>query len=300
MSNQEVTTTINHELCTGCGMCIQVCPSNTISMINGKAAVTGSHSMNCGHCESTCPTGAIKVGALKEEFSYRSFRPEDRWLPHGTFEPAQLDRLLRSRRSCRNYTNKQVPLEILYDLINFGITAPSGTNSQQWTFTLVPTREKLIVLGGQVADFFHKLNQKAANPVLRAISKIFYKDRLGKYHQNHYTSVQHGLKDWYIHKKDTLFHGATAAIIIGSKPGASCPQDDALMASQNILLGAHALGLGSCMIGYAVHAANLSATIKPALTIPAEETVYACIALGYPREEYSRLTHRKKPVIRIV
>lgn len=299
MINHEVTTTINPDICNGCGICIQVCPSATISMENGKASVTGKRSMNCGHCESACPTGAIKVGATATDFNYTSFRPKDQWLAHGNFDPALLDQLLRSRRSCRNYTDQQVSIETLHDLINFGITAPSGTNSQQWTFTLVPTRKKLTILGGHVADFFYKLNRKAANPLLRIFSKLFYKDQLSRYHQDHYFSVQRGLRDWYIHKKDTLFHGATAAIIIASSQGASCPQDDALMASQNILLGAHALGLGSCMIGFAVNAANLSNTIKPALAIPAEETVYSCIALGYPKEKYTRLIHRKKPVVRI-
>lgn len=300
MINRNITTTINADLCTGCGQCIKVCPSQTISLVNGKAAITGDRSMNCGHCESVCPTGAIKVDAAKVDFHYHTFTAEDRWLPYGQTEPAQLDRLFRSRRSCRNYTAKPISTNMLHDLVNFGISAPSGTNSQKWTFTIIPSREKVIELGGLVATFYGELNKKAANPLLRFFARLLYKDRLTAYYKNHYNSVQRGLRDWYLHQKDTLFHGATAAIIIGSRPEASCPMEDALMASQNILLGAHAIGLGSCMIGFVVHAANGDARIKGNLSIPAEETVYSCIALGYPDEYYTRLIKRKKPVIRLL
>ena len=49
--------------------------------------------------------------------------------------------------------------------------------------------------------------------------------------------------------KDQLFHGSTAAILTGSNPGVSCPAEDAPLATQNILLAAHSIGLGSCLIG---------------------------------------------------
>ena len=53
---------------------------------------------------------------------------------------------------------------------------------------------------------------------------------------------------------DRLFHGAAAAILVTGRRQASCPAEDALLATQNILLAAHAMGLGSCLIGFAVEA----------------------------------------------
>jgi nitroreductase len=70
--------------------------------------------------------------------------------------------------------------------------------------------------------------------------------------------------------------------------------EDALLASQNILLGAHSMGLGTCLIGFAVAAMQNDPTIKKFLKIPDEETVYAVIAMGYPDEEYEGLTGRKR------
>jgi nitroreductase len=61
--------------------------------------------------------------------------------------------------------------------------------------------------------------------------------------------------------------------------------EDALLASQNILLGAHSLGLGSFMIGFAFEAIKRDKHIRKLLQIPDEESVSAVIALGYPAEK---------------
>ena len=83
-------------------------------------------------------------------------------------------------------------------------------------------------------------------------------------------------------------------IVVGMSPGASCPSEDALMASQNIILAAHAMGLGTCLVGFAVEAMKHAPSIKEMIGIPARENVYAVIAVGVPKEKYKRLTGRRK------
>ena len=97
---------------------------------------------------------------------------------------------------------------------------------------------------------------------------------------------------------DRLFHGATACILIGSAPGASCPKEDAILAAGNILLTAHTMGLGSCMIGFAREAMKNDPSIAKKMNIPDHEKIYAVIALGYSNEKYQSITGRKKPVTR--
>ncbi len=298
--NKHVSTVINKEKCTGCGLCLDVCPSDTLSLINGKAAVTGRESLGCGHCEAVCPTGAIKVTANDEAFSFHTANPSEKWQPPGKHDLDSLINLMRSRRSCRNYQERQVDKSSLEDLVKIGITAPSGTNSQCWTFSLALQREQVVSLGNLVAGYFQHLNKLAQKPYLRLADKLFSKGSLSNYYENHYDSVKKGLDRWQRDGKDSLFHGATAAIIIGSSPGASCPQDDALLATQNILLGAHAMGLGTCLIGFAVHALNNEKNIKKALKIPANEIIYSVIALGHPNEKYQHLSGRRKPLIRTI
>ena len=69
MMDRTVTTTIDETLCNGCGRCVAVCPSNTITMKGKKAWVTGTLSLNCGHCQAVCPTGAVRVAALDPDLS---------------------------------------------------------------------------------------------------------------------------------------------------------------------------------------------------------------------------------------
>jgi nitroreductase/NAD-dependent dihydropyrimidine dehydrogenase PreA subunit len=299
--NEPVTTIIDPDKCSGCGQCVAVCPDRTLSLVAGRAAVTGERCLQCGHCLAVCPTGAVTVGTLApDSLHFQTFTLPQCWLPWGEFDPARLVHLLASRRSCRNYQDKPVGRELLLDLVKAGTTAPSGTNSQKWTFTILAQRNQVAELGGRIAGFFEKLNRLAANPAARLLSRLFGGDALGKYYRRYYHSIGEGLREWREEGRDLLFHGAPAAIVVGSATGASCPAEDALLATQNILLTAHALGLGSCLIGFAVAALERQPELKDGLGIPREEKVYAVIAIGWPAEKYQRLSGRKKAMVRFV
>ena len=295
MIDRTVHTIIDEEKCTGCGLCVKVCPNQTISIENGKAVVSGDRSQNCGHCAAICPEDAICVKENDHRsFSFNTFQVPNTWLPHGKFDTANLTSLMGSRRSCRNYKESVVDRKILEDLVKIGITAPSGTNSQGWCFTILPNRADVESLAGQIGLFFKRVNQKAEISILRWLLKIIGKPQLDHYFKNYYESVREALDSG----KDQLFHGAAAVIVVSSKPDASCPLEDAMLATQNILLGAHSMGLGTCLIGFAVSAMENDPVVKQFINIPDEERVCSVIAMGYPDEEYRYVAYRKKVVPR--
>ena len=297
--DRTVTTVIDTEKCIGCGLCVKVCPSRTISMQGEKAVVSGDRSLSCGHCAAICPVDAIRVNAIDKASScFTTFTGDDLWLPYGEFDTVQLVRLMGSRRSCRNYTDRPVDRALLDDLVKIGLTAPSGTNSQLWTFTVLPTQKALLNLGEHIAAFFKRLNRMSEKKYLRWSLRLIGKPELDEYFRDHHDSVEEALAEWENCGTDRLFHGATAAIVAGSKAGASCPQEDALLATQNIILAAHSMGLGTCLIGYVVEALKRDITIKRFLGIPDNERVYSVIALGHPDEKYQRIAGRKKYVQR--
>ena len=299
MIDRRVTTIIDPEKCIGCELCVKVCPNETISMQGDKAAVTGDRSLQCGHCVAVCPVDAVKVEAIdSQSLTFNNFDIANHWLPHGEFDTARLVQLMASRRSCRNYTEQVVDRSALEDLVKIGTTAPSGTNCQHWTFTVLPERAAVIALAERIGSFFKRLNRAAEKTLMRKALKLIGKPTLENYYQDYYQSVKEGLLAWEQHQRDLLFHGAPALIVVASRPNGSCPMEDAMLASQNILLGAHSMGLGTCLIGFAVEAIQYDPAIKKFLNIPDEETVYAVIALGYPDEEYRGLTGRKKAVMR--
>ena len=55
--------TIDPEKCQGDGECVDVCPVSILSMVDGKAAVTGDliECLGCESCVATCPHGAITL-----------------------------------------------------------------------------------------------------------------------------------------------------------------------------------------------------------------------------------------------
>lgn len=293
-------TTVDAARCIGCGECVRVCPSGTLAMVEGKASVTGPRSIQCGHCQAVCPVEAVHVKTLSPgTYQFNHIAPADGWSGFGKDDSAALIRLMASRRSTRNFTAAPVPRSYLDDLVKIGITAPSGTNSQRWTFTLLPTRQDVVGYADAVAGYFEKLNTQARRGWLRNGLKLIGKPELATYYGEYYPAVAKALDLWKNHGVDRLFHGATSAILVGSAPGASCPAEDALLATQNILLGAHTLGLGTCLVGYAVAAMQRDARIKEPVGIPRDEPVYAVIGLGWPKETYQRICLRKPPIVRV-
>jgi nitroreductase/NAD-dependent dihydropyrimidine dehydrogenase PreA subunit len=282
--------------CVGCGRCVETCPTSFLTLQSGKAIVTGERCIACGQCEAVCPTEAVKVSALEACVGgYTTFQINQEWVPYGKPDLATLVALMRSRRSCRRFLDTPVDLARLQDLAQIGASAPSGTNCQPWTFTILPERAAVLKLSAEILAFFTRLNKVARLPFIRWFSRD-----LQTYYCKHYASIEKALKEWEETKKDKLFFNAPAIILVGCKPGASTPAEDALLAAQNILLAAHAMGLGTCLIGFATAALKRDTNIQKRLGIPADETIYAVIAIGTPDRSYCRVTRRKPAVTRVL
>lgn len=289
-------TRVDPEACIGCGICVPICPVDALSMDGDVALRSGDCGLGCGHCAASCPEDAITVPFIDPDaLDLQTLTWDRTWEAPGRRDVSDLVRLMGSRRSCRSFTAAPVERAVLEDLVRIGITAPSGTNSQRWTFTIVPDRASVERVGEVVSDFFRRLNRLASRGPARLLSRVFdRKDRLGVYYREYYASVKEALEGWERERRDRLFHGATAAILVGAAPGASCPSEDALLASQNILLAAHAMGLGTCLIGFVVEAMRSDRKIARTLGIPPGERTYAVIAIGHPAERYRTAAGRKK------
>ena len=50
------------EKCTGCGLCIIVCPQGVMALVAGRAAMVAPQDcVYCGECELACPVEAVEL-----------------------------------------------------------------------------------------------------------------------------------------------------------------------------------------------------------------------------------------------
>jgi Fe-S-cluster-containing hydrogenase component 2 len=60
---------VDKEKCVGCGVCVDVCPTEAISIEEGKAIIN-NQCMDCGRCVRACPEGAIHPGEERQHNFY--------------------------------------------------------------------------------------------------------------------------------------------------------------------------------------------------------------------------------------
>lgn len=77
----------DREKCSGCTLCVRICPSDVLVMSGGKARMQDEglvQCMACGDCTAICPDGAITL-----ERSY-GFSGAYQTLDRGELEPPRL------------------------------------------------------------------------------------------------------------------------------------------------------------------------------------------------------------------
>ena len=52
---------VDNEKCNGCESCVSECPSEAITLVDGKAVVNVETCVDCGVCVDACPAEAIAM-----------------------------------------------------------------------------------------------------------------------------------------------------------------------------------------------------------------------------------------------
>ena len=52
---------VDADLCTGCGICVDACPLEAISLNNDQVVIDEDTCTECGSCVDECPNEAISL-----------------------------------------------------------------------------------------------------------------------------------------------------------------------------------------------------------------------------------------------
>lgn len=174
-----------------------------------------------------------------------------------------------TRRSVRNFTEKEIPDEIIEEIIRAGTYAPTAVNRQPWRFVIVKDKQLM-------AD----CSERARTGYIR-----LFKDAPGR----------EGFVRWLSNPKTDMFYGAPLLILIFSAPDAVNEHDCAL-AAQNMMLAAWSLGLGSCWIGLAGALGSDKEFLKK-IRVPDTHKLIAQLIFGYPSKSNLHAPARNSDVI---
>ncbi len=182
---------------------------------------------------------------------------------------------IKNRRSVRSYKPDPIPRNMLKKIIEAGNMAPTGVGRQPWRFIVVENPE-----------FQRKLRQEAfkcfEGPVKEKNPKIY---KLWEWMQTRY--------------EEPIYHSAPVILfVIGTATRwKDTEATDCALVSQNIMLAACSLGIGSCMVGFGRMGLTDDPEIVEALELKEGETLYQPIVLGHP-DHYPAPPRKKPPVVK--
>lgn len=177
------------------------------------------------------------------------------------------------RRSQRTYTSEPVKKEDLEVIVEAGLYAPSAFNQQPWHFSVI-----------QDASLLDELSFEA-----KEVGKTFKNEQVKAMSNN---------------EKFHVFYNAPAAIIVSVEKNKIEAELDCAVATQNMLLAAQALGLGSCWIGFVgfLFKGNPEKSKEYAtrLGIPEDYTPSHAIVIGQKNDTITHAPKRRENKVNFV
>ena len=183
---------------------------------------------------------------------------------------AGYDRLLKERRSIRDFTEQPVATDLIHEIIKESTLAPNASNEQPWKYAIVKDRSVM----QRISDESKKniLARIESNPV----------DPIAKYAQVLRNASYN------------VFYNAPCLVILAGERGRRNLHVDCALAAGYLMMSAAARGLGTCWINMGADVQDRG--LRSMLGLDENLEIVAPIILGYPKRIPSA-PKRKKPVI---
>ncbi|MCX8044874.1 MAG: nitroreductase [Desulfobacterota bacterium] len=187
---------------------------------------------------------------------------------------------IRSRSSIRSFEQRPVDRPTLLAILEDAHWAPSASNQQPWHFIVVTGKPLLSLCDALQQARIQK--QHAYDPSRgNTIPPVFVErtKKLFRELRPFLSTISDGQRS-FIESGSFRFYGAPVVIFIAlHRALPSSKLLDIGMAAQNIMLSAHARGIGTCAIALTLLYKDV---IHAHLELPSELDVVLSLALGYP------------------
>lgn len=261
--------TVDEALCERCSLCSQDCPAHIIEQDGeGLPFIRPEQEgkcYQCQHCLALCPTAAISILGRKPEDSLP--------LEAGSLPGLeQMSRLVRGRRSIRQYKDENVDPVLLHQLLTTLANAPTGVNRRELTFTVVDDRAVM-----------QKWRETVYASLREAAAAGRIPDQAAYLRDVVETCTRTG--------EDILFRGAPHALIVSAPREAPCPHEDVVLALAYFELLAQSAGLGTVWWGFLKFILETLPALKALVQLPADHHYYAML-FGVPSVQFARTVQR--------
>ncbi|MBU1172251.1 MAG: nitroreductase family protein [Proteobacteria bacterium] len=311
--------TINVDTCSRCGRCYESCPSGGFTWTKGEIPTPVGFGgfkeacINCHNCIAVCPTGAMGVtgnfsipkGRYKS-FLTRTVAPPN---PFGAKETpeysdiekdlTEVERLIYSRRSNRLFKKEAPTRDVINRILEAGRFAPSAGNCQPYHFMVITDQAVIREL------------ETRSMTVLRLIKNVYLsKNGKRKLWKNIFVSVSSylmvnkfdprpitAMEKADRNKGEIYFNAPVVILILKNKHGISNPDLDAGICVQNMVLAAHSLGLGSCIVSLPMVPLSypIMAGFRKKIGIKYPFEAVTSVALGFPKGKIDGIVARDTP-----
>ncbi len=280
---------IERDNCTECGLCTRVCKSETLTMVKGQVEINPASTLGCigcGQCMMVCPAGCLTVEG-------RGVSPQDLINipgPELRATPGQLEALLLSRRSIREFDEREVSREVIDKIINMASSAPMGIPPSDVEILVLQGREKVQAFAEDMVQSIVR-SKRFINRFTLPLMRPF----IGKEAYDLFMSFVIPVFEAFPRLRregiDWLLYDAPLAMLFHSSPYAD-PVDSTVAATYAMIAG-ESLGLGSCMIGTISPVLKYDRKVKSKWGIPLKNQLGIVVIFGYPDVRYQSAIRRR-------
>lgn len=244
-TNENGTISINYEKCTACGTCVNVCKDFDLKIEDKKLVISQEPAfgcITCGQCVAVCPNDAIKVkGRTMDEKDFIDL-PTDYTKP--SFD--DIYKMCISRRSIRDFKDKEIEKVIVDKILDFAATAPMGIPPSDVEVLVLSGKDKVKEFSEDFAKYL-KYMKFMFNPFSLALMRPFLSKEKYRMFKNFVAPLVNNLIASNEKGIDHALYGAPCALYFYGTQYADVA--DQYIAATYATIAAESLGLGACMIG---------------------------------------------------